>query len=87
MTDFAEQLDRMVMYAPPDDLVRALAKKGATTRRLKGGELKVTLRIEIEKRQPVQRRRRRVSGGPAKSLVYGRIPRPSTATPRSGHDS
>jgi hypothetical protein len=62
MTDDA--LDMMVMYAPAGDLIRALAMRGATTKRLAGNVLRVTLKVKMEDAQPTRVRRRRAQSVP-----------------------
>ena len=52
MRDIGDQLDRLIAHATSDDLIRALAKRGAITRPLADGTLKVTLKLQRFRRGP-----------------------------------
>lgn len=54
MTD--EDFDQLVMRAPPGDLLRALARRGAKTTPLTGDRVRVLMHVKMSNRPKVAKR-------------------------------
>lgn len=59
MSEGRPELSEVIEHAPVSDLIHGLALRGAKTRRLTGGKLKISIVVEDK---PKPKRRRRMAG-------------------------